>query len=224
MEHGVKKIKIEMEDDRAILQVEKGGGVIEEKYLHLQDIKDIFFNDILSDSGLLPSLVNPNGTVTIKRIAQKGQKGAIIIEGLNLIKDITYKETTYKDVPLPHIYMGLRYEFRTSGMKVTSSYLLATYNQVFDKGELFVPPFPNLYGNSNGQICWGGEQKLAKYTDPKQLIFAIDEFFSAAFNDDLYRGTTPFITHVRNMRDGQQVPMKPAASLDAFSRLLIGNL
>ena len=81
--------------------------------------------------------------------------------------------------------------FQTYSLDKIKSFIIASdgledlLDTGFDKGELFVPPFPNLYGNSNGQICWGGGQKLAKYTDPKQLIFAIDEFFSAAFNDDL---------------------------------------
>ena len=219
------KIQIELENNRAVVKIEEEDGTITNKYLSFDTLYKIFAHDAIFNTGILPSIVDKDSSITVKQMCLKGDsKGAMIIEGINLKRNISYYSEIFEDIQLPNIYMGVKFDLAPN-FRIRNSYILASYERIYEDGPLFLPNFPNLYNSPIGSICWG-DNSLASYTNQQQLIFLIDLFFDSNFNNDLYPSDAPysFKEELERVQRGERFSMREGLNYSTFANMLFDNL
>lgn len=178
------KISIDLESNHALVRCFAKSGLTKTKVTDLGGVLRLFKDQSEMDTGDLP-IIGEN-CIGIRRVYQRGNRGAIFVNGINLKRDIRYGDRTYKKVNLPSLLMVIRYEMKNSKYNVLDTHLFTHENILTSESDqLYITPFGNIYHDSACRICWGSA-KVNQLDHLGQSLGMLDLFVSSNFNSDLY--------------------------------------
>lgn len=188
------KVDISMEKNHATIRTEAKNGKVSTKITDLGSVLRIFKDQSEMDSGDLP-LVGDNA-IGVRRIYQRGNRGFLLINGVNLVRDINYgyhgrsgDTRTFGGIHLPGMLLAVKYEMNQGKLKIRGSHMFSHKDFLLtDKDLLYIPPFGNVYGNNSCSICWG-TAGFKQLDNPGQAIGMMEGFLFSHFNNDLYQSS-----------------------------------
>lgn len=167
-------IGIYLDPTEGIYVLEGNGPVQTKKYLELDDLRDIFVQNISLETGILPK--------GCQYYLRQDGKTIVILELAPASRRILYRSggrITDFDIPCPNTVFGLLFE----GGTLRNSYCAVSKLPITGtNSELFRFPFGNVYGDA--RICWGNAQIPAIRNTAEASGIPV-EFFEAPFNGDL---------------------------------------
>jgi len=180
------RITIDLERNHALVKCLARNGAQKTKVTDLGGVMRLFKDQTETDTGDLP-IIGEN-CIGIRRIYRRGNRGVVLVNGVNLKRDLRYDDT-YKGINLPSLLMAVKFEERNGRFNILDSYLYAHENIITgDNDTLYVPPFGNVYPESACRICWGSAG-LRELQNLGQALGMLDLFVSSNFNQDLYRSS-----------------------------------
>ena len=194
------KISIDLERNHAIVKAFKRGGSMTSKVTDIGGVMRLFKDQTEHDTGDLP-IIGEN-CVGIRRIYQRGNRGVVLVNGVNLTRDIYYNrnDTTYQRIKLPSLLMAIKYQKDGNRFRVNDCYLFAHNNIITgDRDNLYVPPFGNIYDDSTCRICWGSAAP-GQLDSLSQAVGVLDLFIGSGFNNDLF--SNRFFQHPEYQSEG----------------------
>lgn len=181
------KISIDLERNHAIVRAFKRGGSMTSKVTDIGGVMRLFKDQTEHDTGDMP-IIGEN-CVGIRRIYQRGNRGVVLVNGVNLTRDIYYtrNERTYRNIKLPSLLMAIKFQKDGNRYRINDTYLFAHSNIITgERDTLYVPPFGNVYDDSTCRICWGSAQPN-RLDSLSQTVGVLDLFIGSGFNNDLFR-------------------------------------
>lgn len=186
------KVDISMEKNHATIKTYAKDGKIDTKVTDLGSVMRVFKDTNEFDSGDLP-IIGENA-IGIRRVYHRGNRGVILVNGVNLIRDLKYgyhddddESRTFRKMHLPGLLLAVRFENKGGYYNILQSHMFAhKHNLLTEKDQLYIPPLGNIYGRNNCKICWGSAG-LKRIDNLGQTLGMMEMFVSSHFNADLFR-------------------------------------
>lgn len=160
--------------DVTVSYIDKNGSKVT-KSISVEDFIFAVSNKVLLNTGLLSR--------GIRQFYATGDIKVVTIEIPPKIRDVLYGEETelIREVPFP----GLLFIFKLCKSSVARSWCFAIKEPLSNENiKLFHFPFGNVH--SNGDICWGNDNKLDSSYNPSVIGALVTKFLNSPFNNDLW--------------------------------------
>ena len=159
------------------------GQTNERKIVRTGDLKHLFLSEAGFDTGILP--VFGQNAMGIKQIITKGNVWTVVIDCVNIKRDINFGSLSLKSVPFPDMLFVLTVEVDSNSFKVIDERCYCHIEPIIkEETMLYLFPFGNIF--SDQRICWGDYSKIGKVKNLNQLIGIPELFLSSGFNSHIY--------------------------------------